>query len=128
MITELKLNRLAVLKEALAKVQEEKTLEIRGATPQHYLDRIAEIEGDYQIKLDGLAAEIRNLEKQIKDEVIAKGETVNGNYLQAKYSKPRITWDGKGLIGYATANPEINRFKKVGKPSVSIVKIKRKAE
>jgi len=39
---------------------------------------------------------------------------------KAIYVKGRITWNTKALIGYAIAYPEVEQFKKVGKPSVKI--------
>jgi hypothetical protein len=36
------------------------------------------------------------------------------------YSKPRVTFDSKGLQEYAVTHPEIEKFKKVGNPIVSI--------
>jgi hypothetical protein len=38
----------------------------------------------------------------------------------AMYTKPRVTWDSKGIEGFSVAHPEINVFRKVGEPSVSI--------
>ena len=56
----------------------------------------------------------------IKAEVIAAGQTISGDHHQAVYSKPRVSWDSKGLEGYAVAHPEILAFRSVGSPSVSL--------
>lgn len=42
------------------------------------------------------------------------------NNMMAVWSKGRVTWDGKGLGGYMVAHPEIEAFRREGKPSVSI--------
>ena len=63
------------------------------------------------------AAELADL---IKAEVIAAGETISGEHHQAVYSKPRVSWDSKGLEGYAVAHPEILVFRSEGNPSVSL--------
>ena len=54
------------------------------------------------------------------DAVKAAGETVKGDRLMLVYGKPRETWDTKALTGYAAAHPEIERFKKVGEPTVTV--------
>ena len=86
--------------------------------------RIANIESSFKDKAETINNSIKELSEAIKDEVIGVGTTVKGTNLQAVYSKGRTSWDTKGLGGYAVANPEINRFKTVGNPSVSIREIK----
>ena len=68
-------------------------------------------------KFNARAAELADL---IKAEVIAAGETISGEHHQAVYSKPRVSWDSKGLEGYAVAHPEILVFRSEGNPSVSL--------
>lgn len=58
--------------------------------------------------------------------VLEKGESIKGELLQAVFSTGRTTWDTKALVGYAVAHPEIEKLKKVGKPSVSIREVKDK--
>jgi len=78
----------------------------------------------YDEEREALQSEIHELDNLIKDSVgnLIKG-TVKGEFLMAVYSKPRVTWDGSGLLGYMVAHPEIEAFKRVGKPSVSIRRI-----
>ena len=71
-----------------------------------------------QTNLDVLRADITS-------EVLEIGESVATSAALVVYNKGRVTWDGKGLVGYAVAHPEINQFKKVGKPTVSI-RVKKK--
>lgn len=59
--------------------------------------------------------------------VLEKGESIKGELLQAVFSKGRTTWDTPALAGYAIAHPELNKLKKVGKPSVSIREVKEKS-
>ena len=68
-------------------------------------------------KFNARAAELADL---IKAEVIAAGETISGEHHQAVYSKPRVSWNSKGLEGYAVAHPEILVFRTEGSPSVSL--------
>ena len=64
-------------------------------------------------------AQLAALEEDIKDAVLALGESVKSDRMQAVWNKARETWDSKNLDGYAAARPEILAFKKVGEPSVS---------
>lgn len=66
------------------------------------------------------------LTKVLIEAVLSKGESVKGELLQAVFSKGRTTWDSKRLEGFALAHPEINKLKKVGKPSVAIREVKDK--
>lgn len=72
-------------------------------------------------------ARIAELRDKIKAGVLVLGRTVKGVGAQAIWIKPRVSWDTKALSGYAAAHPEIDQFRKVGKPSVSIRRARRKA-
>jgi len=91
------------------------------------------IPAEVQKRLDDIAAEccdkemtvnanIAKLESEIKQAVITTGATAKGGSLQAVYTAPRITWETKGLEGLMVAIPELEKFRKVGSPSVSIRK------
>lgn len=64
--------------------------------------------------------QIARLTEEVKAAVIAAGESVKGERLQAVWVKGRTSWDTKAIEGYSAAHPEIERFKKVGEPSVTI--------
>ena len=68
------------------------------------------------------------LTKVITEAVISKNKSITGEKLQAVFSKGRTTWDSQELEGFALAHPEINKLKKVGKPSVSIREVKDKKQ
>lgn len=63
---------------------------------------------------------IAELTTEVKADVLAHGETVKGERLMAVWVKGRTSWDSKRLDGYAAAHPEIESFKTVGEPSVTI--------
>ena len=99
-------------------------------TPE-ILAKVADIKAEFQPKYDLLEndstfvankAAADALTAEIKDEVVALGETVKGSCLMAVYAKGRVSWDDKALEGYAAAHPEIQPFRKVGNPSESIRK------
>lgn len=60
----------------------------------------------------------------IKQAVLIGGESVKGHFLQAVYMKGRVSWDTKGLDGYAVAHPEMAAFRLVGEPGVAIRQMK----
>jgi hypothetical protein len=51
--------------------------------------------------------DIEALKEAVKNDVLARAETVRGTALMAVYSKPKTTWDGTRLAGYAIAHPEV---------------------
>ena len=83
-------------------------------------EKLKEIDAEFSQKTDALSRENEFLAAQIKAAVIQEGATISGSFHQAVYSKPRVSWDNKGLAGYSVAHPEIAVFQKVGEPSVSI--------
>jgi len=87
------------------------TLEIKNA--------IADIDAEFDAPMQAAGEAINAAKNEIKPLVIANGATVKGDNLQAVYSKPRVTWDSNALEGFAAAHPEIEKFRKVGNPSVS---------
>lgn len=83
---------------------------------------LLDLEFEYALPETEVEAEIEALTAEIKADVLAHGASLKGetSNLQAVWSKPRVTWDTRRLEGYAAAHPEIEAFKKVGEPSVSI--------
>ena len=74
--------------------------------------------------LDVLMERNSVLIKILVEEVLKGKVSVKGEKLQAIFSAGRQTWDTKALGGYALAHPELEKLKKVGKPSVSIREVK----
>ena len=104
-------------------------------TRMEYEARRADILKAVQAELDALAEEfepliesanerIAVLESEVKRDVIEHGASVKAKFLHAVYVRGRISWDNKGLDGYATAHPEILTFRKEGEPSVSLRVVK----
>lgn len=85
--------------------------------------QIADIEAEFSGKIEAVNANIAESECQIKVQVIELGTTVKGIYLQAVWTKPRISWSDAALEGYAIDHPELLAFQTIGKPSVSIRKV-----
>jgi hypothetical protein len=114
--------------------QLEQLAELRAAealTRADYEQRRAEILKAVQAELDALAAEyeplletadkrIEALQAEIKEAVAEAGHSVRHGNIQAVYARGRTLWDTKGLSRYAEEHPEVEAFRREGKPSVSI--------
>ena len=82
--------------------------------------QLEEIDAEFDPKVEALNQRNQALIDTVKGEVLAVGQTLNGDYHQAVYTKGRVSWDTKALDGYAVAHPEVATFRKEGAPSVSI--------
>ena len=82
---------------------------------------VNEARASFEAQSAMLSAEIQGATEAVKALVLAAGTTVKGQRLQAVWQKGRVTWDTKGLDGYALAHPEVSlMFRKEGEPTVSI--------
>lgn len=72
--------------------------------------------------LQGYANVASDYEKLAREQVLALGQTVDGEKTRFVYSKGKTTWDGQKLQGMEAIIPEIGKAKKVGEPSVAIKK------
>jgi hypothetical protein len=81
---------------------------------------LADIAAEEATSITAVNSIIEAMTGEIKQAVISEGASVKGTWLQAVYSKPRVSWDTKGLDGYAVAHPEMQAFRTTGQPSVSI--------
>ena len=88
-------------------------------TPE-LLAEVDAIKSEFSGKSEGAQANIAELEKEIKLMVLSHGATVKAEFFMAVRNKGRVTWDSSKLSGYAAAHPEIEQFKKVGNPTVTI--------
>ena len=94
------------------------------AMPLEVKQRMAEIDEEFERSIAYAQAAYTEAEAIVKAAVAEYGATVKGQFLQAVWSKPRITWDAKALDGYALNHPELFAFRSEGKPSVSIRALK----
>ena len=93
---------------------------IEQATPPEVKQAIAAVELEFDDKMVTASERINELEATVKMAVVARGASVKGQRVHAVYNKGRISWDTKGLAGYAVAHPEIGAFQTVGQASVSL--------
>lgn len=115
-----RLDLLVKLEAALAELEEERAQAFEAVIPQEVKERIEETRAEFADRIHVANVNIASTKVVIKDDVLVLGSTVKGAGYMAVWSRGRVTWDGKGLSGYMVAHPEVEAFRKEGKPSVSI--------
>ena len=85
--------------------------------------KIAEVETEFSGKGETADTNISTLTAEVKEMVVHAGESVKGEHFHAVYVKGRISWDTKGLDGFALTHPEILYMRKEGDPSVTLRRI-----
>jgi len=95
----------------------------QSAIPAEVQARLDEIAAEFGDKAAAVNDNIAALEAQVKEAVLAEGETIKGGALQAVWVKGRVSWDSKALDGYCKAHPELAEYRKQGEPSVAIRKV-----
>lgn len=121
-MTEQVLAKLEQLKELDAHkdvVRLDKQAAIDSVLTDEIKNQLRAIDAEFDPIIENLNTTIGVIETDVKQMVLKAGETVKGEYT-AVYNKGRVSWDTKSLNGYAAAHPEVEQFKKVGNPSVSI--------
>jgi hypothetical protein len=115
-----KLNELSDLQLGQDVIRLRKQEEIDQVITPEIKAKLAEIDAKYLGESSDLQAKIVDLDKWIRDEVLALGTSIKGSRLHAVWTKARVNWDTKALDGYAAAHPEIAQFRHEGQPTVSI--------
>jgi len=101
------------------------------AAQQEYAFRQMDVMAKVRPELDALDAEalprvkalqeeMARLEAALKDGVRAAGKNFYHRSFRVLYSRGRVTFDSKALQEYAVTHPDLNRFRKVGQPVVSL--------
>ena len=93
---------------------------MKAAYSPELIKTLACIEEEFFGRLEIVNNKIDDLQAEIKADVLGLGSTVHATYLQAVWNKGRVSWNTKSLDGYLVAHPELEQFRKQGKPSVSI--------
>ena len=117
-----KLDRLAELQAQKEVNRLDKERAIAKVLTPEIKTALADIETEFATTT--IDSEAAVLETEIRDFVLSVGVTAKGTCLMAVYNKPRVSWDTKGLDGYAVAHPELATFRKEGEPSVTIRVVK----
>lgn len=87
------------------------------ALPQEVRDALAEIEAEFDGRESFARDKARALEELLKEMVTDSENTVTVPGLQVVYVRGKVSWD-RALEGYVDAHPELDKYRKVGKPFV----------
>ena len=82
--------------------------------------KINEIKEEFAPKKEAINEKIGQVDKEIRKDVIDKGETAKGVYLECTYSAGRTSWDTKGLNKAIDLIPQLKQYKKHGNPYATI--------
>lgn len=119
------LDRLATLKAEEEKLADEKEKAITALIPADIKAKVAGKKRSYNKKLDNVSKDINMTTKTIKAMTLTHGDSIKGNALHAVMVKGRVSWDSSKVEGYLIASDQSpDDFRKVGKPSVSLRKVK----
>lgn len=110
------------LTAGISDVEAQKQALIERVLTPEIKEQLAEIDAEFDPRIDELNQSKAILEAQIKAQVLEAGRTIKGSLHSFTFSRPRVSWDTRGLDGYAAAHPEILQFRKEGSASVSVRK------
>jgi hypothetical protein len=94
----------------------------RMLIPEDIRAALADMDAEFTMRDAAIAMNIEELEKEIKQIVLAHGASVKGAHVHAVYSKPRVNWDAKGLDRYAARHPGVLVMRSEGDASVALRK------
>lgn len=117
-----RLDLLVKLEERVAWLEKARAEEIEAVIPPSIKNRIVAIKTSYADRIHVANTNVASTKATIKEGALEVGSTVKGKDYMAVWAKGKMTWDSKGLEGYAVAHPEVKAFRKQGKPYVSIKK------
>lgn len=115
-----KIERFSDIEVGIDLAKREKEALLDGILTPEIKEKIAELDAEFQPKIDQLILERELLEAEIKAEVLVASRTIKGTYHNFTWNKPKVSWDTKALDVYAMAHPEILQFRKEGDPYVSV--------
>jgi hypothetical protein len=84
------------------------------------------LEAEYQPVFETAGQEIAALTAEIKNDVLLRGESVQGGAYCAVYTQGRGAWDNDGMTKYAAAHPDVLKFRKPGQASVTLRTVQEK--
>ena len=119
--------------DVLTKIEMDKRARIEAELPSEYRAKLAEIEREAKAATESVIVEfdpqvasvgiaIDNLQDVIKAEIIKYGQSVKGDHLQGVFVKGRVSWNDKGLEGFALEHPELMSLREVKEPTAQIRK------
>lgn len=114
-----RLERLQAARAAAVPVQKEYA-ERQAAIMEQVRSLLETLDAEFADRLQASREEVSRLEAEARASVLAYGASFRHAGVHAVYSRPRVTWDSRGLARYVETHPAVAEFRRVGKPSVSL--------
>lgn len=114
------LDQLAEVRAQSLLIESDKQRMIDSILTPEIRQQIADIEAEFAPKAQAAAEKSSELESTIKAEVLAGGQTAQGDSLECTFAKGRISWDTKGLDEAIKVLPQLAQYKKQGEPYATI--------
>jgi len=103
-----------------AVIVQEKYAERRAAIMDQFRPLLEAIDAEFADRLRASGEEAARVEAEVRETVLAFGASFRHAGVHAVYTRPRVTWDSRGLARYMETHPDVGQFRRVGKPSVSL--------
>ena len=116
--------------EQLAEIQAQRDVlqiqhnELKAKILAKVQDELDALDAEFAGPMATVESRAEALEKEIRSEVLAGGNTVKSSRLQAVWMKPRVTWDTPALDALISVFPMLAEHRRVGQPSVAIRNVK----
>ncbi len=105
--------------DALRLREEELIATLTPKIPDEIKNQINDVHAEFATQRSGAETNAAELKEEIKAAIIEQGVSHKGAHIHAVYVKGRVSWDTKGVEGYALAHPELMAYRKEGEPSVT---------
>jgi hypothetical protein len=92
----------------------------RQAVLEQVRAQLDEIDAAYADELRAAEEVVGQREAEARQAVLMAGQSIKEEGIYAVYVRGRVTWDGRGLSEYVQTHPEVQQFRRVGPPSVSL--------
>jgi hypothetical protein len=114
-----RLAQLAAARKFLASLQAERE-QRRQTVLEQVRSQLDEIDTAYAEEIRAAEEAVSQREAEARQAVLTAGQSVKQDGIYAVYARGRVTWDGRGLSEYAQTHPEVQPFRRVGPPTVSL--------
>ena len=92
----------------------------REAVMQRVQPELDALQAEYADRLATTGAEEARVELEARHAAVEYRASFKHAGVHAVYCRGRVSWDAKGLEGYAEAHPGVREFRRVGEPSISM--------
>lgn len=92
----------------------------RAAIMERIQPELTALDSDFLDRMQRSADDVSRFDTIVREAVLQYGRSFSHARIRAVYARARITWDSKGLQQYAVSHPDVERYRKVGKPTVSL--------